>query len=470
MVRETVERELKLVPPDGFRLPELGGSRLPTRTFTSTYHDTGDHVLLRRGVTLRHRSESGAGLWQLKLPRGAARIELELAGPPARPPAELTRLLVAHLRGRELRPVARLRTRREGVLVDGAEVTQDAVAVLEGQRVVRRFHEIEVELVGGDEAGLARIEQELVAAGAMVSDLRPKVQQALELAPPPEPPAPTSDTAPRAALGLALAQQVERLLRHDPGTRLGADREDLHQLRVATRRLRAFLRAGRPLVARDWADGLREELGWLGSALGPARDLDVLEERLRLDAAELGQGRQAALASLLDTLERDRLAAREAAVEALESPRYLELLERLEGVSTPPAGTEEPPLASLWRSEWKRTRRAFKGLGDRSSDDALHASRIKVKRARYAAELAAHELGKPGRRFVEAARSLQDVLGEHQDAVVAEERILAWREAGGDPGVAAELVELERERRAGARATWRAAWHELRERADAVQA
>ena len=78
-MKETLEREIKLTPGDGFVLPELGGERLPTRVFISTYHDTQDLRLARHGVTLRHRVEDGAGLWQLKLPRGAARLELELA-------------------------------------------------------------------------------------------------------------------------------------------------------------------------------------------------------------------------------------------------------------------------------------------------------------------------------------------------------------------------------------------------------
>ena len=85
-MKETVERELKLSAAEGFVLPELGGHPLPSRTFVSTYHDTEDLVLARHGVTFRHRVEDGTGLWQLKLPKGFARIELEQrrpAGPPA---------------------------------------------------------------------------------------------------------------------------------------------------------------------------------------------------------------------------------------------------------------------------------------------------------------------------------------------------------------------------------------------------
>ena len=181
-MRETLEREIKLAPGEGFVFPELGGDRLPTRVFISTYHDTRDLRLARHGVTFRHRVEDGAGLWQLKLPRDEARLEIELAGPPARPPAELVGLLVAYLRGAALVPVARLRTRREGVRVGGAEIVDDNVAVLEGQRVARRFRELEVELLDGDEGVLQRLEKELRKAGAEpTGTLRPKLYRALDL-------------------------------------------------------------------------------------------------------------------------------------------------------------------------------------------------------------------------------------------------------------------------------------------------
>ncbi|MGL6278410.1 MAG: CYTH domain-containing protein, partial [Gaiella sp.] len=202
-MRKTVERELKLATPEGFVLPELGGQPLPARTFVSTYHDTPDLVLARHGVTFRHRVEDGSGLWQLKLPHGAARIEVELPGPPARPPAEMLALLPALLRGHELVPVARLRTRREGVRAQGAEVTQDTVAVLEGQRVTRRFHELEVELLEGAGDALRRLERQLRDAGAELADpdQRPKLFRALDLVVEREPTTIAHDTPAGEALG-----------------------------------------------------------------------------------------------------------------------------------------------------------------------------------------------------------------------------------------------------------------------------
>ena len=461
-MRETLERELKLSTGDGFVLPELGGTQLPRRVFNSTYHDTSDLALARNRVTLRYRSEDGTGVWQLKLPRGAARLELEHAGVPARPPVEVLALLVAYLRGREVGPVARLRTRREVVLADGAEVTEDFVSVFEGRRVIHRFRELEVELVSGDERALRRLEKALRLAGAGEADQRPKLFRALGLELPEDDVRIGPRTPPEEALGAALASQAQALLLHDPGTRLGTNAEDLHGMRVAIRRLRAFLRAARPLVEPSWSEPLRAELGWLGRALGPARDLDVLGERLAADVAGLEGGDREQGTRLVSNLVDERAGARHSVVEALSSDRYLTLLDRLEHVGSPELTGESRSLARLWRSEWKRTRKAIERLPRVPSEEALHDVRIRVKRVRYAAELASHELGKDGRRFVEAAQSLQDVLGDHQDASVAEERIRAWADEGAGGIAAGRLVEVEQQRKAEARAAWPSAWKKLR--------
>ena len=101
-------------------------------------------------------------------------------------------------------------------------------------------------------------------------------------------------------------------------------------MRVATRRLRAFLRAARPLLDLEWAESLREELAWLGSALAQVRDLDVLIEHLRDDAAGLEAREQRALRRLFALLDEERERERLAMLDALGSKRYLLLLDRLE--------------------------------------------------------------------------------------------------------------------------------------------
>lgn len=452
-VRETVEREVKLRVGEEFRLPELGGEPIEPRLFVSTYHDTGDHRLARRGITLRHRLENGKGLWQLKLPQGAARLELEEPGPPHATPQELLGLLAGHLRGVSLQPIARLRTRRAGVRAGGAEIVHDSVAVLDHQRVTRSFEELEVELLDGDEKTLRRIEKALRRAGAADGESRPKVFQALDLDFQAEPVEQPDDASSAAALRAKLREQAERVLAHDPGTRLGTDAEELHQLRVATRRLRAFLRAGLALLDPGWAEPIREELRWLGGALGPVRDLDVLLEHLSDEVAALGAD-AAAGRKLLGALERERRAARKQLLAVLDSDRYFTLLDALEEPISTVA--DLPALEEIHAAEHRRLRKAIGGLGPDSPDEALHEARITVKRARYAAELSG------AAPYVKAAKSLQDVLGEHQDAVVAQARLRELAARLPAAAVAAgRLVEREQARVVRGREEWQAAWKRL---------
>jgi CHAD domain-containing protein len=451
-LKETLERELKLHAGPEFELPELGGEAIEPRVFDSTYHDTRDHRLARHGVTLRHRIENRKGLWQLKLPHGNARLELEVAGIPASPPEELLALLPAYLRGEPVLPLARLKTRRTGIRAQGAEIVRDEVTVLDKREITRSFEELEVELYEGDEKALRRIEKALRRAGAADGETRPKVFQALDLTFEREAIEP-GDNSVGAALAAELRRQYERLLAHDPGTRLARDAEELHQFRVATRRLRAFLRAGRGLIDPEWAKPLRDELRWLGGELGPSRDLDVLVERLRVEVESLADDAASGRA-IVEVLERDRESLRLQVSEALNSERYFALLELLE--QPPPLLETDTTLKQIQQAEHRKLRKAIDELGTDSPGEQLHEVRIKVKRARYAAEL------RGDGKYVKAAKQLQDVLGEHQDAVVAQERLrsLAAREpAAALP--AGRLIEREGLRASARREGWPAAWKRL---------
>ena len=160
-------------------------------------------------------------------------------------------------------------------------------------------------------------------------------------------------------------------------------------------------------------------------------------------------------------------------VEALSSERYLDLLATLDAIEpgAVPRGDQGGTLATVWVDERRRARRAAKTLGEDARDDELHAFRIRVKRLRYATELAAHELGrKRSDRVVDAAKTVQDVLGEHQDAVVAEDLLRAWSAGDAAGRVAAgRLIERARQRRVEARGSWRRAWRHLKRRALAIE-
>ena len=456
------ERELKLDVDPGFTLPEVGGRPIPPRTFTSTYFDTPEHRLLRSGITLRRRVENRKGVWQLKLPSDVGRFELEAPGGPA-PPRAFLDLLVALLRHSELTPVAKLRTRRAGVAVgprpDRIEVVVDTVASLDGARVLSSFVEVEAEVVKGEGAQLGAIGKALRKAGARPSAGQPKLTRVLSV----ETQAPTEDGGPIGRLRELLLEQYETMLANDPGVRLGKDIEALHQLRVATRRSRALLRAARGLVAAEWAEPLRRELAWLGGLLGPVRDADVLLEHLDSEGVALEGDDARAFRRLRARLAAERNDGRAALLEAMGSTRYFELLDRLEGVSTAPAGDDARPLADIAAAEFASLRQAVKALPKRPTDDELHNVRIHTKRARYAAELASPELGKRGAKLVERAKEVQDVIGEHQDAFVAEERLRAMAlRGGGKTGLTAgRLIERQHQRKRAARKAFPDAWRRL---------
>jgi CHAD domain-containing protein len=262
-----------------------------------------------------------------------------------------------------------------------------------------------------------------------------------------------------------LERQYAQILLHDPGVRLDLDPEDVHRLRVAVRRARAVLRAARPLLVPEWSEPLRDELKWLGGSLGRRRDVDVLIAHLEREIEQLEQPERDAAASLVDRLGEERRTAQAVALDTLQSERYYRLLDSLEAAARGPRVRKaQVSLRKLARSEFRRLSRVAGRLGPSSSDDELHQARIAGKRARYTAELAETEMGKPARRFIERAKELQDVLGAHQDAIVAEARLrglLADAPGSGAAFAAGRLVERERARRREARAELPKAWRKL---------
>jgi len=285
-------------------------------------------------------------------------------------------------------------------------------------------------------------------------------------------------------LRAALDIRLRALVAHDPGTRVGEDPEELHQMRVAVRRMRAMLKAARPLLDRVWADDLRAELGWLGRALGPVRDADVLVERLRGRAAAFDDTSRDAVETLIEALVADRETARVEMLAVLDSRRYTTLLRRLATAVSRPLPTPDGRLAAaslveLVRAEYRRLTKAVRAAGEDPPDEVLHALRIQGKRLRYTSELVAASGRKPERKpvrkLVESTVALQDVLGEHQDACVAQHRVMLLLDGLGDvvdgnvAFVAGRLVEREEVSRVATRQSWSTAWLQVQHRAQSLQ-
>ena len=486
-----LEREAKLQAPAGFRLPELGGDGLvatgmePQRLVT-VYVDTPDLRIARWGCSLRHRQGEGQEKgWTVKLPSSGdgsqlVRTEVNFEGDDARKlPTAAADLLRAYVRDVELAPVARLQTVRRGVeITDGggtplAVVTDDEVSVMDGRRVASRFRELEVEL---DPEADEKLSEVLVGrlsdAGAGPVDNVPKLVRALgpraELPPDVEVPDIDEDATVLQVVRHELATSVVRLLRHDAGVRRGEDPEEVHQARVATRRIRSALRSFRDVLEPTWARPLRDRLRSLADDLGAVRDREVQRDRMRAREAMLPETDHKALEELVTILEITRDEARDQLLEAIRASSYVALLDELVDAAREPRVLEDiaaEPAAAVLRSSlegpWNHVKKAVKQARDETSDASLHAVRIRTKRVRYAAEAVSPVFGKRAEAFADAAADLQDVLGDHQDSVVTRAWLREAAEGGADAFVAGELAAIEAQAAAEARAAWPKAWKAL---------
>jgi CHAD domain-containing protein len=426
------ETERKYDVPADFALPALDGAgEVRTHELDATYFDTADLRLARNRRTLRRRSGGTDAGWHLKTPGdGSSRTEHRLPLEGDDVPGELRAEVRAIVRDAELRPVARLRTvRRETPLCDDdgntlALIEQDAVTA-ETDDGEQRWQEVEVELVDGDAAVLKRVERALRKAGAKPASGPSKLARALG----------DRLTAAEPEAGLVAAYvraQRDAILAHDPGVRRG-DPESVHKMRVATRRLRSTLRTFKDAFPPEQAEFLKPELKWLAGQLGEVRDGQVLEGKLLGAVEQEGPDFAPVAARIREHLDAKIEAGRRALADDLDDARYLRLLDAVDEL----AATPMPDGGGR-----KRVRKALENadrLLDQAratgQDEPLHEARKTYKRARYAVEVFAAPAGKPGAKLIDKLTDLQDVLGAHQDSVVAREilRDLAREAPDGFP-------------------------------------
>jgi CHAD domain-containing protein len=503
-VQRTMEREAKFAIATDAGTPELGplpaGLRVVDRSevrLSARYFDTADLELLRQGITLRHRRDlSGAGedLWTLKLPdaqsRAArppvvlARSEVSWPGAEQDIPVEARRLLTAVLHGAELRAVAAfvtVRHRREVRDDTGrrlAEIDDDRVTVTAPTGKV--FRQIEVELDEGDVDLIDRLAKSLRRSGASRSDNAEKLRLALadrlaEI---------EADAGPAPAGPLTLGElfrqrtveSVDKLVTHDIGLRLEQRSEDVHQTRVACRRLRSDIKTFAPILEPGWVAETTEELRWWGNVAGAVRDLDVLERRIAGHATGDDDPDVDGFAGLDVRITAQRAAAWERLREGLDSERYVALLARLDAATvSPPLARSGPPtrlhpgdlaadsLGALVGRPWRRLRHAVRRLPSEPSDADLHRVRIRAKQLRYSAESAAPVIGVAAERLARAAEALQTELGEFHDAVVAEEalRRLAATVDRNAAFTAGRCAAVEHAAARSLRTTWPAVWRQV---------
>ena len=488
-----IEREIKLIADVDMSLPDftdvLPGITVGPRStlqLSATYYDTPTLSLARSGVTLRARTGEPGPIWTLKLPAAAdgselSRHELTFDEPLGSVPLAARQAARAYIRSQRLDPVVRLHSERSqfALELEGhtlATVCDDLVVSDGGTEPVASFREIEVEFAGGHakRKAVEAIRSRLRVAGCRedetpvpkaVRALGPRAFEAPDVVVTPVDKRATT----RTLIRHVIAKSVRPLIDRYAGVWLGDDPEELHQFRVAARRLRSDLRTFAPLLDHSSTIWLRDELSWLGAEVGRGRDTDVMTARLQSHMAKLPADDAAAVDRLLQRLVDTAVDARHHVIEALASDRFTLLLETLiVAASEPrlgaePAGLAEQPakplVIDLVDKPLRRLNRAGDALRPDSSDAAFHAVRIRSKRARYAVEAVAPLFGDDARRLAKRLAAVQSVLGDHQDTTVAE----AWlrQAARAVPSlrlVAGELIAIERLDRARLREQFQAVW------------
>lgn len=438
------------------------------KRLNAEFADTADARLLRWGATLSH--ERGGG-WRLR----DDLVDHAVPGLGVGIPSEANDLAFGIARGEAVAVRARVRITRRGV-----DVVGERGAALAAVRVD------DVELVDTEGTGFTVVRL-VWGAGArpkVVKRLRRRIERSRC-----RPVADTwtaaramgvSDAAPElvvakagsgstigAVVRAALGRSAVRLVRYDPLARVGEDPEGVHQMRVATRRMRSDLNTFRSVLDTAVTGPVRDELAWLAALLGGVRDADVLGERLAVEVTALAGEDRVAGERLLARLVEDRAATRSRLLQAMATGRYAQLLDRVVAMA------QEPPLVGMTGRKAAKVagalvpdrelRRSIKRLGPDPGGRALHKVRIRAKRCRYAAEAVVPVFGPAAERYAGVMSRAQDVLGAHTDAVVAQDwlRRAAAHGSRQEAFVAGNLAARECARAAAQRALWPALRDEL---------
>ncbi len=393
----------------------------PGRRHVDVYLDTDDWRLYRAGFSLRIRKGRGSAEATLKALENNGqelrrRREITESLPTSDPeaiveaPGPVGGRVRAAAGRRPLVPIVEVRTLRRPYLVSRGDrsvaeivLDQSTVPMSPGQAPAR----------------LRRVELEVLSAGLTpvgTPDLGP-----VEI---------TEDISIGEVGFVALRRHLAAMITHEPGTRIGDDPEELHDMRVAVRRLRAATTVFADVLPVR-AQSLRAQLTWVADALGAVRDLDVQLEQLGEWKEESGPEDRSALAALDDLLRTERESARRTMMTVLDSARFDRLVRGMEtfvrrGPSRRNPMARAPALQAapdLLRKPYRKARKAGRRLGDDSTAAAYHRLRIRCKRLRYAVEFVADLYPKEAPPVARRLTRLQDLLGLHQDAHVAIARL-----------------------------------------------
>jgi inorganic triphosphatase YgiF len=425
-------------------------------TLDNIYYDTADLSLRRRGIGLRLRRKGRLWLQTVKQ-AGASHAGLssrpewegpysghfdfsEIDDPTVREWLQRPKLLT------RIVPICETRFRR--ITWTFAAAPGTVLLTLDRGWIIANgcreaISEVELELAGAPVHAIFALAAQLAQRVALTPSVLSKAERGYRLhLGTPRTPIKAATVALSAALPpfeafrrIALSC-LEHLQQNHHGALNSDDPEYIHQMRVATRRLRAALRLFAPVLPAGLADSLRLPFAALMTCLGRARDLDVLLAEIA-NPVLTALPNEPRLPALAGDITNRRYAARAEALALLAAPDYgRTLLSALESLHPVPAvDSLEIPLQSFATGRLRRLRKKLRRLAAAAELDdpvSLHALRIGVKRLRYALEFFA-PLAPAGAfaRALQRLAALQDTLGQLND--LANAGALLMDCAGDDP-------------------------------------
>ena len=480
------EIELKLIATETFdedelvrRLGTLGTVGIAKSVeHRDTYLDTEHEELRAAGLSARVRERGGTRAVMVKpVPIDAGlvmrRAEIsENVEPGSEPPVVLARLLDRELGvalGGRVTPCLELVTQRTVRMLQTEratiEICVDRVRVLDAEGTeVGTFREVEAELSTGDARELDAIARALADASLQPSGEGKYARgRALAGLPPfdygPSHPEFDGDTPTREVARAVGRHQLATMRAYEPGTRVGLDVEQLHKMRVASRRLRTALRVFGKAFRKKDRSHLATEVKWIGARLGAVRDLDVHGLSIARWREQLGADPQEGWDLLAERLAVRRAEAQGRLVRALDDPRWPALCERAAAVFAS-GGRKGKPIwmvaPALVGRRVDRFARGVERFRETHSPEDAHRLRILGKRLRYAAEFLRPLLSEETVTQLRRLSTFQDTLGDLQDTVQAGAFVNA--QAAAEPVPPALAIVLDRiarwadEARAGAAA------------------
>jgi len=232
-----------------------------------------------------------------------------------------------------------------------------------------------------------------------------------------------------------LGQQFTEVLFHEPRAWEALDPEGVHQMRVATRRIRAILRAFKAVLPKTAVGRVNREFRWLARLLGDVRDLDVYLMNFDRYTAELPAAVAGSLHPYRLHLEKRWAAARKELLAGLSSEQFERLVDHFQRFcDEKKSGNDSSPsiqeaAAEMIDRRLKKVLKRGRAVTKHSPPEELHAVRIQGKRLRYLLEFFHPFYGKRFKSLIRRTKAIQDVLGDHQDACVASQRLQAYADS-----------------------------------------